>query len=80
MGVLLRMVLNLLMRWQILLYQSLPITGNSYGAGNYAMCGKAYDPDLLLVGPAELAVMGGSQAKVLLQIDFFLKAKERKFL
>ncbi|MFD1294605.1 acyl-CoA carboxylase subunit beta [Lutibacter holmesii] len=47
------------------------ITGNSYGAGNYAMCGKAYDPRLIVAWPsARLAVMGGSQAaKVLLQIE-----------
>ncbi len=47
------------------------IVGNSYGAGNYAMCGKAYDPRLIVAWPsAELAVMGGSQAaKVLLQIE-----------
>lgn len=47
------------------------ITGNSYGAGNYAMCGKAYDPRLIAAWPtAELAVMGGAQAaKVLLQIE-----------
>ena len=47
------------------------ITGNSYGAGNYAMCGKAYDPRLIVGWPtAELAVMGGTQAaKVLLQIE-----------
>ncbi|SFW69326.1 Acetyl-CoA carboxylase, carboxyltransferase component [Sinomicrobium oceani] len=47
------------------------IIGNSYGAGNYAMCGKAYDPRLIIAWPsAELAVMGGSQAaKVLLQIE-----------
>ncbi len=47
------------------------IIGNSYGAGNYAMCGKAYDPRLIVAWPsAELAVMGGSQAaKVLLQIE-----------
>ena len=47
------------------------ITGNSYGAGNYAMCGKAYDPRLIVAWPwTELAVMGGSQAaKVLLQIQ-----------
>jgi len=47
------------------------IIGNSYGAGNYAMCGKAYDPRLIFSWPsAELAVMGGAQAaKVLLQIE-----------
>lgn len=47
------------------------IIGNSYGAGNYAMCGKAYDPRLILSWPsAELAVMGGTQAaKVLAQIE-----------
>lgn len=47
------------------------IIGNSYGAGNYAMCGKAYDPRLICAWPsAELAVMGGAQAaKVLLQIE-----------
>lgn len=47
------------------------IMGNSYGAGNYAMCGKAYDPRLIVAWPtAELAVMGGSAAaKVLLQIE-----------
>jgi acetyl-CoA carboxylase carboxyltransferase component len=47
------------------------ITGNSYGAGNYAMCGKAYDPRLIVAWPnASIAVMGGAQAaKVLLQIE-----------
>ena len=47
------------------------IIGNSYGAGNYAMCGKAYDPRLITAWPsAELAVMSGnSAAKVLLQIE-----------
>jgi acetyl-CoA carboxylase carboxyltransferase component len=47
------------------------ILGNSYGAGNYAMCGKAYDPRLIAAWPsAELAVMSGnSAAKVLLQIE-----------
>ncbi|MBU2946779.1 acyl-CoA carboxylase subunit beta [Zobellia uliginosa] len=47
------------------------VIGNSYGAGNYAMCGKAYDPRLIVAWPsAELAVMGGnSAAKVLLQIE-----------
>jgi acetyl-CoA carboxylase carboxyltransferase component len=54
------------------------IVGNSYGAGNYAMCGKAYDPRLIFAWPsAELAVMGGTQAaKVLAQIETSsLKAK-----
>jgi 3-methylcrotonyl-CoA carboxylase beta subunit len=47
------------------------IVGNSYGAGNYAMCGKAYDPRLIASWPnAQLAVMsGGSAAKTLLQIQ-----------
>jgi len=47
------------------------IIGNSYGAGNYAMCGKAYDPRLIVAWPsANLAVMSGaSAAKVLLQIE-----------
>lgn len=47
------------------------IIGNSYGAGNYAMCGKAYDPRLIYAWPsAKIAVMGGSQAaKTLLQIQ-----------
>ena len=47
------------------------ILGNSYGAGNYAMCGKAYDPRLIVAWPtAQIAVMGGEQAaKVLLQIE-----------
>jgi len=47
------------------------IMGNSYGAGNYAMCGKAYDPRLIFAWPtAKIAVMGGAQAaKTLLQIQ-----------
>ncbi len=47
------------------------VTGNSYGAGNYAMCGKAYDPRMIVAWPmAKIAVMGGEQAaKVLLQIQ-----------
>ncbi|MCB0735359.1 MAG: acyl-CoA carboxylase subunit beta [Bacteroidetes bacterium] len=47
------------------------VVGNSYGAGNYAMCGKAYDPRLIVAWPsAKIAVMGGEQAaKVLLQIE-----------
>lgn len=67
------------------------IIGNSYGAGNYAMCGKAYDPRLIVAWPsAELAVMGGAQAaKVLLQIETaslkkkgekITKEKEREIL
>ena len=54
------------------------IMGNSYGAGNYAMCGKAYDPRLIVAWPgAKIAVMGGEQAaKTLLQIEkASLKAK-----
>lgn len=54
------------------------IIGNSYGAGNYAMCGKAYDPRLIVAWPsAKIAVMGGEQAaKVLLQIEeMSLKSK-----
>jgi 3-methylcrotonyl-CoA carboxylase beta subunit len=47
------------------------VVGNSYGAGNYAMCGKAYDPRLIFAWPtSELAVMSGaSAAKTLLQIE-----------
>ena len=47
------------------------VVGNSYGAGNYAMCGKAYDPRLMVAWPtAEIAVMSGAAAaKVLLQIE-----------
>lgn len=58
------------------------ITGNSYGAGNYAMCGKAYDPRLIAAWPwAKLAVMGGAQAaKVLLQIQESALKKEGKEL
>ncbi len=54
------------------------IVGNSYGAGNYAMCGKAYDPRFIYAWPtAKIAVMGGDQAaKTLLQIQVAaLKAK-----
>lgn len=54
------------------------VIGNSYGAGNYAMCGKAYDPRLIVGWPtAQIAVMGGAQAaKVLVQIEVAsLKAK-----
>ena len=57
------------------------IIGNSYGAGNYAMCGKAYDPRIIVAWPtAQLAVMGGEQAaKVLLQIEkASLKVKGEK--
>ena len=54
------------------------IVGNSYGAGNYAMCGKAYDPKLIVAWPtAELAVMGGAQAAgVLLQIEVATRKKK----
>lgn len=57
--------------------------GNSYGAGNYAMCGKAYDPRLIFSWPsAELAVMGGTQAaKVIMQTQVGnkkLSAEEEK--
>ncbi len=54
------------------------VIGNSFGAGNYAMCGKAYDPRLIVAWPtAQIAVMGGEQAaKVLLQIQVAtMKAK-----
>ena len=54
------------------------IVGNSFGAGNYAMCGKAYDPRFIFAWPsARIAVMGGEQAaKTLLQIEVAsLKAK-----
>ena len=57
------------------------IMGNSYGAGNYAMCGKAYDPRLIVAWPtAQIAVMSGaSAAKTLLQIRVStLKTKGQK--
>ncbi len=57
------------------------ITGNSYGAGNYAMCGKAYDPRFIYAWPsAKIAVMGGEQAaKTLAQIQVAgMKAKGRE--
>ncbi|MCE2611994.1 acyl-CoA carboxylase subunit beta [Flavobacteriaceae bacterium D16] len=56
------------------------IIGNSYGAGNYAMCGKAYDPRLIVAWPsAALAVMSGnSAAKVLLQIEKATLKKQGK--
>jgi 3-methylcrotonyl-CoA carboxylase beta subunit len=57
------------------------ITGNSYGAGNYAMCGKAYDPRFIYAWPsAKIAVMGGDQAaKTLAQIQVAgMKAKGRE--
>ncbi len=56
------------------------IIGNSYGAGNYAMCGKAYDPRFIFAWPsAKIAVMGGEQAaKTLLQIQVAsLKTKDK---
>lgn len=58
------------------------IVGNSYGAGNYAMCGKAYDPRLIVAWPsAALAVMSGnSAAKVLLQIEKASVEKQGKSL
>lgn len=58
------------------------IIGNSFGAGNYAMCGKAYDPRLIFAWPsAQIAVMGGAQsAKTILQIQTAtLKAKGKEF-
>ncbi|MGQ0739554.1 MAG: acyl-CoA carboxylase subunit beta [Bacteroidota bacterium] len=57
------------------------IIGNSYGAGNYAMCGKAYDPRFIYAWPtAKIAVMGGdAAAKTLLQIEVAsLKAKKKE--
>lgn len=57
------------------------VVGNSYGAGNYAMCGKAYDPRLIVAWPtAKIAVMGGAQAaKTILQIQLgSLKSKGQK--
>ena len=56
------------------------VVGNSYGAGNYAMCGKAYDPRLIVAWPtAKIAVMGGEQAaKVLLQIEKASAKKSRR--
>ncbi len=57
------------------------VVGNSYGAGNYAMCGKAYDPRLIVAWPtAKMAVMGGEQAaKTLLQIQVgSMKAKGKE--
>ncbi len=57
------------------------IVGNSYGAGNYAMCGKAYDPRFIYAWPsAKIAVMGGDQAaKTLLQIQVAtMKAKGKE--
>ncbi len=53
------------------------ITGNSYGAGNYAMCGKAYDPRLIFAWPsAHIAVMGGKQASETL-LSIKLQAMEK---
>jgi 3-methylcrotonyl-CoA carboxylase beta subunit len=54
------------------------VVGNSYGAGNYAMCGRAYDPRLMMAFPtAKIAVMGGAQAaKTLLQIQVASKKKK----
>lgn len=56
------------------------IIGNSYGAGNYAMCGKAYDPRFIYAWPsAKIAVMGGDQAaKTLMQIEVAAAKKTGK--
>lgn len=57
------------------------VVGNSYGAGNYAMCGKAYDPRLIFAWPnSKIAVMGGDQAaKTMLQIQVSnMKAKGKQ--
>ncbi len=57
------------------------VIGNSYGAGNYAMCGKAYDPRFIYAWPtAKIAVMGGDQAaKTLLQIQVAaMKARDKE--
>ncbi len=56
------------------------IVGNSYGAGNYAMCGKAYDPRLIVAWPsAKIGVMGGEQAaKTMLQIEVSRLKKQGK--
>jgi acetyl-CoA carboxylase carboxyltransferase component len=58
------------------------IVGNSYGAGNYAMCGKAYDPRLIYAWPtAQIAVMGGKQAsETLLGIKLQQMEKEGKHI
>jgi 3-methylcrotonyl-CoA carboxylase beta subunit len=56
------------------------IVGNSFGAGNYAMCGKAYDPRFIYAYPnAKIAVMGGSQASKVL-LDIKLKQQKNKGL
>jgi len=53
------------------------ITGGSYGAGNYALCGKAFDPRLILAWPnAQYAVMGGNQAASTL-LDVQVQALKR---
>src|SRR5205085_43849 len=57
------------------------VIGNSYGAGNYALCGKAYDPRFFYAWPtAKIAVMGGEQAaKTMLQIQIAgMKTKGRE--
>lgn len=58
------------------------VVGNSYGAGNYAMCGRAYDPRFMYAWPtAHIAVMGGSSAaKTLLQIQVSAMKKQGKEL
>ena len=53
------------------------IVGNSYGAGNYAMCGKAYDPRFIFAYPnAKISVMGGAQASNVL-LDIKLRQMEK---
>ncbi|HQJ46513.1 MAG TPA: carboxyl transferase domain-containing protein, partial [Ignavibacteriaceae bacterium] len=53
------------------------IIGNSYGAGNYAMCGKAYDPRFIFAYPnARISVMGGNQAGSVL-LDIKVKQEEK---
>ncbi|MBM3412218.1 MAG: acyl-CoA carboxylase subunit beta [Bacteroidetes bacterium] len=58
------------------------VVGNSYGAGNYAMCGKAYDPRLIVAWPtAKIAVMGGeAAAKTLLQIEMAAQKAKGKLV
>ena len=54
------------------------IVGNSFGAGNYAMCGKAYDPRFIFAYPnAKISVMGGNQASSVL-LDIKIKQAEKR--